>query len=214
MKFLTVFSPVRVLSPSRGSSHRVFCSQKVSSLTFSPWQQSPAQPHTAVGTAPAEDASLPPSSLCYVPAASRLSQCWGFEQFIFSRTRNVLCHSSSHSSCCSGNEGTLCFSFTVPVLGPQQRFHKGQCDVCLGDAGTSSSFLPPVMQALSSDPFPSDRTVSLQRIQNGGAWKTNHRQHEQLETYLCHTKAPVHGWQPERIQEPNSGSYPLNCSDG
>lgn len=59
-------------------------------------QPSPTQ-QWAQGTAPAEDASLPPSSLCYVPAASRLSQCWGFEQFIFSRTRNVLCHSSSHS---------------------------------------------------------------------------------------------------------------------
>lgn len=31
---------------------------------------------------------------------------------------------------------------------------------------------------------------------------------------LLHTKAPVCGWHPERIQEPNSGLYPLNCSDG
>lgn len=93
----------------------------------------------------------PPSSLCYLLAASKLSQCWGFERLIFSHNQERALSLQAFTpplrpSCHWGDEGTLCTSsFTVLVLGPQQRFHNGKYDVFLEDAGANSSFLPPVM---------------------------------------------------------------------
>lgn len=82
-----------------------------------------------------------------------------------------------------------------------------------GDASANSS--PSAFSyVLGSDYFLFARIALSQRARKEAHGKSNHMWIEQLATYSCHSKAPVHGWHPKRMQEPNSCLPPFNWPDG